>query len=179
MSIQTNNKKEQTITNGNGQPIRGTWGASILGPRNIAVERENPDLLASPETDAGTVPNLKFSYSAAGNRLASGGWAREVTVRELPVATKMAGVNMRRQPGGIREMHWHKEAEWGYMLAGRCRVTAVDGEGRNFIDDVNAGDIWNLLLKQKQKETKPMKFTFEFFGRTRRSISKEGASIPS
>jgi bicupin, oxalate decarboxylase family len=141
MSIQT---KEQTITNGSGEPIRGTWGASILGPRNIPVERENPDLLASPETDAGTVPNLKFSYSAARNRIASGGWAREVTVRELPVATKMAAVNMRLQPGGIREMHWHKEAEWGYVLAGRCRVTAVDAQGRNFIDDVNPGDIWNF-----------------------------------
>ena len=108
MSIQISNKREQAISNGNGEPTRGTWGASILGPRNIPVERENPDLLASPETDAGTVPNLKFSYSTARNRLSSGGWAREVTVRELPVATKMAGVNMRLQPGGIREMHWHK-----------------------------------------------------------------------
>jgi oxalate decarboxylase len=144
MSIQINDKKEQTITNGSGEPIRGTWGAPILGPRNIAVERENPDLLASPETDSGTVPNLKFSYSTARNRIAAGGWAREVTVRELPVATKMAAVNMRLQPGGIREMHWHKEAEWGYVLAGRCRVTAVDAQGRNFIDDVSPGDIWNL-----------------------------------
>ena len=144
MSIQISNRKEQTITNGDGEPIRGTWGAPILGPRNIPVERENPDLLASPETDSGTVPNLKFSYSTARNRLSSGGWAREVTVRELPVATKMAAVNMRLQPGGIREMHWHKEAEWGYVLAGRCRVTAVDAQGRNFIDDVCAGDIWNF-----------------------------------
>jgi len=144
MSIQISNKREQTISNGSGEPTRGTWGASILGPRNIPVERENPDLLASPETDAGTVPNLKFSYSTARNRIAAGGWAREVTVRELPVATKMAGVNMRLQPGGIREMHWHKEAEWGYVLAGRCRVTAVDAQGRNFIDDVSAGDIWNF-----------------------------------
>ena len=144
MSIQINDKREQTITNGSGEPIRGTWGAPILGPRNIAVERENPDLLASPETDSGTVPNLKFSYSTARNRIAAGGWAREVTVRELPVATKMAAVNMRLQPGGIREMHWHKEAEWGYVLAGRCRVTAVDAQGRNFIDDVSPGDIWNF-----------------------------------
>jgi oxalate decarboxylase len=144
MSIQISNKTEQTITNGDREPIRGTWGAPILGPRNIAVERENPDLLASPETDSGTVPNLKFSYSTARNRLSSGGWAREVTVRELPVATKMAGVNMRLQPGGIREMHWHKEAEWGFVLGGRCRVTAVDAQGCNFIDDVGPGDIWNF-----------------------------------
>jgi hypothetical protein len=33
------------------QPIHGERGASILGPRNLPLERENPDLLASPYTD--------------------------------------------------------------------------------------------------------------------------------
>jgi oxalate decarboxylase len=131
-------------TNGQLQPIRADRGASILGPRNIPLEMENPDLLASPYTDAGTIPNLKFSFAASRNRLGTGGWAREVTVRELPVATTLAGVNMRLKPGGIREMHWHKEAEWAYMLAGRARITAVDPQGRNFIDDVGVGDLWNF-----------------------------------
>jgi oxalate decarboxylase len=126
------------------QPIRGTRGASIMGPRNVPLELENPSLLASPETDAGTVPNLKFSFSATRNRIAAGGWAREVTVRELPISTTMAGVNMRLQPGGIRELHWHKEAEWGYMLAGRARITAVNAQGANFVDDVGVGDLWNF-----------------------------------
>src|SRR5215204_3798572 len=126
------------------QPVRGDLGASILGPTNVPLQRENPDLLASPDTDAGTFPNLKFSYAAARNRLTTGGWAREVTVRELPIATQIAGVNMRLKPGGIREMHWHKEAEWAYMLAGRARITAVDAEGRSFIDDVGEGDLWNF-----------------------------------
>jgi len=126
------------------EPIRGDRGASILGPRNLPLESENPDMLASPYTDAGTIPNLKFSFSAARNRLSTGGWAREVTVRELPISTSMAGVNMRLKPGGIRELHWHKEAEWAYMLAGRARLTAVDAQGRNFIDDVGVGDLWNF-----------------------------------
>jgi oxalate decarboxylase len=126
------------------EPIRGDRGASIMGPRNVPLELENPDLLASPSTDAGTIPNLKFSYAAARNRLTPGGWAREVTVRELPVATTLAGVNMRLKPGGIRELHWHKEAEWGFMLGGRARITAVDAQGRNFIDDVGVGDLWNF-----------------------------------
>src|SRR5215472_5020228 len=121
------------------QPIRDGLGASILGPHNVPVERENPDLLASPSTDNGTIPNLKFSFATARNRLVTGGWAREVTVRELPVATELAGVNMRLTPGGIRELHWHKEAEWAYMLAGRARITAVDPQGRNFIADVGMG----------------------------------------
>ncbi len=94
--------------------------------------------------DAGTIPNLKFSFATARNRLLTGGWAREVTARELPVATTLAGVNMRLKPGGIRELHWHKEAEWAYMLAGSARITAVDAQGRNFIDDVNVGDLWNF-----------------------------------
>jgi oxalate decarboxylase len=62
------------------QPIRGDLGAPILGPRNVPLERENPDLLASPYTDSGTIPNLKFSFTTARNRLITGGWAREVTV---------------------------------------------------------------------------------------------------
>src|SRR6266850_3465152 len=148
--LKTNYSKTdvKAADNGNGdhvlEPIRGDRGASILGPRNVALERENPDMLASPYTDAGTIPNLKFSFSTARNRLATGGWAREVTVRELPISTSLAGVNMRLKPGGIRELHWHKEAEWAYMLAGRARITAVDAQGRNFIDDVGVGDLWNF-----------------------------------
>jgi oxalate decarboxylase len=130
--------------NGDPQPIRGDLGASILGPRNVPLERVNPDLLASPRTDSGTIPNLKFSFAAARNRLLTGGWAREVTARELPIAKQLAGVNMRLKPGGIRELHWHKEAEWSFMLAGRARITAIDQDGRNFIADVGEGDIWNF-----------------------------------
>jgi oxalate decarboxylase len=124
------------------EPISNGLGASILGPRNRAVEDLNPDLLVSPPTDSGTIPNLKFPYAQARNRVLTGGWAREVTTRELPVAKDLAGVNMRLKPGGIRELHWHKEAEWAYMIAGTAQVTSVDAEGRNFIDDVGVGDLW-------------------------------------
>jgi len=124
------------------QPIVNGRGATILGPRNVAIERENPDVLVSPVTDAGTIPNLKFPYAMARNRVLSGGWAREITVRELPVATELAGVDMRLTPGGIRELHWHKEAEWAYMIAGSCRISLLDEEGRLFIDDVGVGDLW-------------------------------------
>lgn len=37
------------------QPIRGSLGASLLGPQNIPIELENPDLLAPPSTDNGDV----------------------------------------------------------------------------------------------------------------------------
>jgi oxalate decarboxylase len=142
--------------NGNGdhvfEPISEDRGASILGPRNLPLVRENPDMLASPYTDAGTIPNLKFSFANARNRLATGGWAREVTVRELPISTSLAGVNIRLKPGGIRELHWHKEAEWAYMLAGRARITAFDAQGRNFIDDVGVGRVSRALVIPKTRD---------------------------
>lgn len=124
------------------EPGRGADGAPILGPRNKPLEQENPDLLAPPSTDSGTVPNLKFPFDAAHNRLTRGGWAREVTIRELPIATELAGVNMRLKPGAIREMHWHQEAEWSYMIAGTARISAIAADGRTFVADVGEGDIW-------------------------------------
>ncbi|GCE30445.1 oxalate decarboxylase [Dictyobacter alpinus] len=124
------------------QPIRNGSGATDPGPRNVVLDRLNPNTLTPPSTDYGTLPNLKFSFGNAHNRLSDGGWSREVTVRELPVATTLAGVNMRLTPGGVREMHWHKQAEWSYMLNGHARITAVDQNGCNFIDDVGEGDLW-------------------------------------
>ena len=62
-----------------------------------------------------------------------GGWSREVTQTELPIATTMAGVNMRLNKGGVRELHWHVPAEWAFMIAGHARITAVDNDGHNFI----------------------------------------------
>ena len=144
MSIHTNNRKRQITNNGNGspEPIVGNRGAAILGPRNVPIERQNPDALIAPATDAGTVPNFKWPFALSHNRVLTGGWARETTTRELPISTEIAGVNMRLKPGGIRELHWHKESEWAYVIKGSCRVSLFDEEGRLFIDDVSAGDLW-------------------------------------
>jgi oxalate decarboxylase len=75
-------------------------------------------------------------------RLESGGWTRQVTVRELGISKNIAGVNMRLNAGGVRELHWHKAAEWAYMLYGTARITAIDAQGNSFVDDVGVGDLW-------------------------------------
>jgi oxalate decarboxylase len=124
------------------QPQRPGAGGTDYGPRNLERDRQNPDLLAPPSTDSGTLPNLRFSFSDAHMRLTSGGWTRQVTARELGISKNIAGVNMRLNAGGVRELHWHKQGEWSYMLYGTARITAVDAQGRNFVDDVGVGDIW-------------------------------------
>lgn len=132
----------QTDRHGAPQPIQDGKGATDPGPRNVPRDRENLDVLVPPETDRGTLPNLKFSFAEAHNRLEPGGWARQVTVRELPIATTLAGVNMRLSAGAVRELHWHKQAEWAYMLYGSARITALDEQGGQFADDIHQGDLW-------------------------------------
>src|SRR5882757_9161569 len=125
------------------QPSRAPGiGGTDPGPSNAIRERQNPDMLNPPATDSGTTPNLRFSFADAHMRLETGGWTRQVTVRELGISKNIAGVNMRLNAGGVRELHWHKAAEWAYMLYGTARITAIDAQGRNFIDDVGVGDLW-------------------------------------
>lgn len=46
-------------------PVQANKGAPILGPHNLARKAENPDLIAPPPTDQGSVPNLRFSFADA------------------------------------------------------------------------------------------------------------------
>ncbi|KAI0684759.1 oxalate decarboxylase [Cytidiella melzeri] len=124
------------------EAIRGSLGATILGPNNVPSSLQNPDLLAPPSTDAGTVGNAKWPFSLSHNRLQIGGWARQQNVKVMPIATDMAGVNMRLEAGAVREMHWHKTAEWAYVLKGSVTITAVNPSGGNWLDTVNEGDLW-------------------------------------
>ncbi|WP_395665020.1 cupin domain-containing protein [Methylocella sp.] len=124
------------------QPIVGHLGADIAGPRNPAVEAQNPDVLIPPATDKGGIPNLKFPFAMAHNRLEDGGWAREVTIRENPSLKELAIVDMRLGPGVTRELHWHKEAEWAYVLAGRVRFYLVDEKRQTLVEDLEPGDLW-------------------------------------
>ncbi|KAI0340405.1 oxalate decarboxylase [Trametopsis cervina] len=124
------------------EPIRDSLGATILGPQNVNMDKQNPDLLAPPTTDSGTVGNAKWPFSLSHNRLQTGGWARQQNIGVLPMATEMAGVNMRLEVGAVRELHWHKTAEWAYVVKGSVQVTAVNNLGQNFVGTVNPGDLW-------------------------------------
>lgn len=115
---------------------------SVRGPKNPPLAEENPSSTWAPETDDGTVRPFKYSFALAHKRIDTGGWTRQVTARELPIAKTLAGVEMRLTAGGVRELHWHLPAEWALMLYGNARITAVDQQGRSFVDDVTEGDLW-------------------------------------
>jgi len=128
------------------QPVRSPdhhlSNESEPGPNNAVLDKQNRDSVWAPPTDAGGQPPFKYSFSLSHKRLEEGGWTRQVTVRDLPISKKMAGVEMRLIRGGIRELHWHVGAEWALMLYGSARITAVDQHGRAYVNDVHEGDLW-------------------------------------
>ena len=111
-------------------------------PKDQMLDDQNPSSNWPPPTDAGGQPPFKYPFSFSHKRVEGGGWTRQVTVRDMAMSKKMAGVQMFLIKGGVRELHWHVGAEWAFMISGSARITAVDQKGRGFVEDVNAGDLW-------------------------------------
>ena len=109
------------------------------GPINKPEQSLNPSTFNPPPSDSGDVKPFRFSFEDGHNKVSEGGLARQVTVRDLPISTTIAGVNMRLEAGAIRELHWHVSGEWAFMLSGTARITAVDSDGKSFVDDVIYG----------------------------------------
>ncbi|MGI4984668.1 MAG: cupin domain-containing protein, partial [Janthinobacterium lividum] len=100
------------------------------GPHNPVLAGQMPSFENPPATDVNGMEIFWSSFSLAHKRIQNGGWAREVTVDAFPISKDISGVNMRLGAGGVRELHWHQQAEWAIMVSGTCRITTLDGQGR-------------------------------------------------
>jgi oxalate decarboxylase len=96
-----------------------------------------------PLLDGDELPTFRFALEKSEGKVVGGNSAREATVKQLPISKGIAGVSMRLEPGGIRELHWHATAaEWAFVIEGRCRTTVIDPEGHAETNDFDPGDIW-------------------------------------
>ncbi|KAI9802094.1 MAG: hypothetical protein M1833_002015 [Piccolia ochrophora] len=127
-----------------GQPIDEETGkgAPLLAGTNRQVDLQNPSGLGQQSSDAGVVPNLKWSFSLSKTRIFPGGWTRTQVVQDLPQSRDIAGAQQHLRKGAIRELHWHKVAEWGFVYNGSILVSAVDENGKFQVDKLTHGDIW-------------------------------------
>jgi oxalate decarboxylase len=121
---------------------KGPGNLTDPGPQNPTLGSQFPSAQFPPATDVGGMPLDWASFNNAPKRVQNGGWARQVTQADFQISDTISGVNMRLTAGGIRELHWHQAAEWAIMTYGSCRVTVLDAEGRPYIADVQAGDLW-------------------------------------
>src|ERR1700721_2423794 len=66
-----------------------------LGPQNPSLEAQEPDSGYPPVTDAGGQPPFKYPFAMSHKRIESGGWTRQVSVRDFPLSKNMGGVRRR------------------------------------------------------------------------------------
>lgn len=112
------------------------------GPQTPGLAGFEPSLSNPPATDVNGMPQFWSSFNLAHKRIQDGGWARQITRDDFHISTEIAGVNMRLGPRGVRELHWHQQAEWAVMTYGHCRVTILDQDGRPQVADLKEGDLW-------------------------------------
>jgi oxalate decarboxylase len=71
-----------------------------------------------------------------------GGEVRIVDSSKFKVSTTIAAAIVTVHPGGIRELHWHPNAdEWQYFMSGKGRMTVFATGGRARTMDFEAGDV--------------------------------------
>lgn len=76
-----------------------------------------------------------------------GGWVKTTDYRQFPASPTLASALIHVNPGALRELHWHKEAEWGYILKGKGRATAFAGGATARTFELQAGDTWVFPTK--------------------------------
>jgi oxalate decarboxylase len=78
----------------------------------------------------------------APTKQSKGGFVQIADSRNFNVSKTVAAALVTVKPGGMRELHWHPNAdEWQYYLKGRARMTVFDTGPRAQTADFRAGDI--------------------------------------
>jgi oxalate decarboxylase len=102
-----------------------------------------------PTSEAYRSSDIQPSQSAHRYRLSEqravefpGGRDRIVTVKEFPINDTLTSVLQEIYPGGLRELHWHPNAdEWQFYLSGRSRVTVFGAHGRARTEEFGPGQV--------------------------------------
>jgi oxalate decarboxylase len=72
----------------------------------------------------------------------AGGREWRVEAKDFPISETMTGVVFELEPGALRELHWHPNAdEWQYLISGKLRVTLFGSRGRYREATLAAGDV--------------------------------------
>ncbi|WP_372579960.1 cupin domain-containing protein [Ruegeria hyattellae] len=72
----------------------------------------------------------------------AGGREWLVSQAEFPISTTVTGVVLELEPNGMREFHWHPNAdEWQYVMSGSIGITIFGANGRFATETLNKGDV--------------------------------------
>ena len=106
-------------------------------PRTLAEEKKQAYAVN------GEVPHpyAFFTGEMAPTKVTAGGSVKIVDVHNFPI-TGIAAAIVTVKPGGLRELHWHPNAdEWQYYVKGTARMTIYAAAGRARTMDFLPGDV--------------------------------------
>lgn len=117
-------------------PLHNLWIFQGKEPGALAADRRAAKVAAGPDS-----PVFRLSRSPF-VRENSGGSVQIADSTNFPLATTIATALVTVQPGGMREMHWHPNAdEWQYYLSGEARMTVFNTGPHANTTDFRPGDI--------------------------------------
>jgi len=103
-----------------------------------------PPLQADAVPDpSGSVPlDMRFKLMEQKPDASRGGKVRIADARNFPISTEIAAALVEVEPGHMREIHWHPNAdEWQFYIAGKARMTVFGAEANSRTFDYRAGDV--------------------------------------
>ncbi len=78
----------------------------------------------------------------APNKTTRSGQVKVIDSRNFPVSKTVAAAVVTVKPGGLRELHWHPNAdEWQYYVQGQARMTVFNTGPRAQTADFRPGDL--------------------------------------
>jgi len=78
----------------------------------------------------------------APHALFKGGREWRVDSSRFPISKTITGVILDLDPGALRELHWHPNAdEWQYIIEGKVSVTMFGSHGRYRTETLDKGDV--------------------------------------
>ncbi|KAJ6129154.1 hypothetical protein N7512_001934 [Penicillium capsulatum] len=101
------------------------------------------DLKKAPEgTLKGNSSYVFHTYQHEGEPVPGhGGTLRKIDSRNFPISQTLAAAIVELEPKGLRELHWHPNAEeWLYFHQGQARATVFIGDSKARTFDFTAGD---------------------------------------
>ena len=117
-------------------PLNNLWIFQGREPADLAADR------AATGVQPGTEPVIfRLSRSEPVKRN-SGGQIQIADSTNFTIAKTIATALVTVGPGGMREMHWHPNAdEWQYYLRGEARMTVFNTGPKATTNDFRAGDV--------------------------------------
>ncbi len=100
-----------------------------IGTGKIAEDRKPKNINPTIQTSSSA---HKFRMEADGvYQEFNGGFVKLVSSQEFPIQNTLTALRMNIEPGAVREMHWHPNAdEWQYVMSGKGNVGIFGSHGR-------------------------------------------------